>query len=234
MISFVFLWIKAKSFTDPSYIDWIVSSISKNTTYDCDFICLTDQVAQQKNWKVKGYTVRAFPLVRKFSRYQHSKLECFREDLNLCKRTILTDLDNFVIGNIDEILDYQGAFGARRTFWPEKRPQPQLSWAQFHSPSCHFIWEKAKEFNDKQINKFAPTGGGCGDQLFVYKIYGEYDKLDDLYPGRLQSWKRGWDERAKILFAHGKQKPHVLNWTPYWSWEQLDDEVKNKRKQGFK
>ena len=234
MISFVFLWIKAKSFTNPAYIDWIVSNISENTTYACDFVCVTDQVKKPQNWQVKGHTVRAFPLTKRFNKHQHNKLECFRQDLNICERAVLTDLDNFIIGNIDEILGYQGTFGARSTFLPETRPQPQMSWAQFHAPSCHFIWEEAKKYNDNQIRKFAPTGGGCGDQLFIYKVYGEYDRLDKLYPGVLQSWKRGWDERAKILFAHGKQKPHVLDWTPYWPWEELSDEVKQKRKHGFK
>lgn len=233
MISFAFLWIRAKSFTNSAYVEHTVTSIAANTTYDCDFVCVTDQTDKPIKWNIAGYTVRAFPLTGKFSKHQHNKLEVFRCDLELCERAVLTDMDNFIIGNIDELLEYDGMFGARRTFLPKMRPQPQLSWAQFRSPSLHFVWDEAKRMSDKEINKFAPTGGGCGDQLFVYKVYGEYDRLDDLYPGVLQSWKRGWDDRTKILFAHGRQKPHRLKWKWDWSWESLDNETKTKRKAGF-
>lgn len=233
MISFAFLWIKAKSFINPVYINHIVTSIVDHTTYDCDFVCVTDQVKKSTNWNIAGYTVRAFPLAGKFSKHQHNKLEVFRRDLKLCERAVLTDMDNFIIGSIDELLEYDGTFGARRTFLPKTRPQPQLSWAELHSPNLHFIWDEAKQMSDVEINKLAPTGGGCGDQLFLYKVYGEYDRLDDLYPGALQSWKRGWDGRAKILFAHGKQKPHRLKWRWDWPWESLDGETKSKRKAGF-
>ena len=233
MISFVFLWIKAKSFTDPYYIEHIVTSISQHTSYTCDFVCITDQVKKYTEWSIKGHKVRAFPLIKKFNKHQHNKLEFFRRDLNLCKRAVATDLDNFIIGDLDELLSYNGTFGARRTFLPHKRPQPQMSWAQFDSEDCYFIWDRANEFNDKGINRFAPTGGGQGDQLFIYKVYGEYDRLDDLFPGQLESWKRGWDDRTRVLFAHGKQKPSVLDWTPYWPWESLSTEVKNKRRQGI-
>jgi hypothetical protein len=226
MISFVFLWLRKKSFEDPYYIDHIVSSIEEHTTHACDFVCITDQVRSPTEW---NNGVRAFPLRKKFSKHQHCKLEAFRPDLELCERAVLTDLDNFVIDDLDELLAYEGTFGARRTFLPEKRPQPQLSWAQFHTPSCYPIWERAKDMTDEQVNDFAPTGQGRGDQLFVYKVLGEYDRLDDLYPGALESWKFGWDDRAKVLFAHGKPKPHQLEWTPWWPWEKLSEDVKRKR-----
>jgi len=231
VISFAFLWKRAKSFTDPAYINHIVSSIAEHTTHACDFVCVTDQVKHPTTWEAGGHEVRAFPLKKNFSRHQHCKLEIFRPDLELCERAVLTDLDNFVLDDLDELLEYDGIFGARRTFLPETRPQPQLSWAQFHTPSCFPIWEHAKALSDKEVYEFAPTGQGRGDQLFVYKVVGEYDRLDDLYPGALESWKFGWDERAKILFAHGKPKPHQLEWTPYWPFDQLSEDVKKKRQQ---
>lgn len=94
---------------------------------------------------------------------------------------------------------------------------PQLSWAQFDTAACHFIWDRAREMTDSEINAFAPVGGGRGDQLFVYKVLGrEYDRLDDLYPGQLESWKwghiQGRAPDARVLFAHGQPKPHQLSW----------------------
>ena len=240
MISFVFLWLRQKSYTDQRYVKHIVQSIRSNTEHECDFVCVTDQASAQDTWDIDGEKVRAFPRISRFQKHQHAKLELFRKDLSLCERAVLTDLDNFVIGSIDDLLEYDGIFGARRTFRPDIRPQPQLSWAQFHAPSCTWLWDEAAKMTNTEMNEYAPTGKGRGDQLFVYRKHGEYDRLDDLYPGQLDSWKWGWlAERspdARVLFAHGRPKPHDLNWRHDAPFRELSKEAKdhvNKARKRF-
>lgn len=224
MISVTMLWKRAGEYTDPRYVEEVVRGISRHTTREMEFVVLTDTVRKAVHTHYAGvpHPVRFEPLLNHWPKHQHLKLECFRPELGLADRAVLTDLDNFFLGDLDEMLAYEGRFAARSTFRPRQRPQPQMSWAMFdpHHDDIRSIWRAAEGMSPGQINEFAPTGMGRGDQLFVYKMIGEYDRLDKMFPGQLESWKRNTTEAgdARILFAHGKPKPHKLDWRPFGPW----------------
>jgi len=214
--SFVFLWLRGGAFETPYYVEHMVRGISDNTRRPCDFVVITDQASASETWDIAGQAVRAIPCERRFHAYQYCKLEAFRRDLDLHDRAVLSDLDNIVRRDLDPILGtYAGGFGARRNFRRNvQASRLQSSWVMFRPHAHYWLWDKACELGEAELKRRFPTGGGKGDQAFLSHYVPEADDLESLYPGAFGSY-RWMEERnlnARVLFCHGRPKPHEIGW----------------------
>jgi hypothetical protein len=247
LIEFVALYVPGKCY-GPEYIDFIVGQVDRGYSGPKRWTFLTNAEQEPSTWPIRGHQCRAIPLAEPWDirilRPGHaertpywcfSKLEAFRPDLDFGDRAVLTDLDNFVVGPLDDLLGYAGDFAARQNFAAAETQRLrgsrwQSSWVQYRPAACHDLWDEAREIGEGLHEYFVPLMGG-GDQAFlswfrpcpdspqVESGWPLGDDLDVLYPGQLASYKWGWlqaraEDRARmrVLYAHGKPKPHELNW----------------------
>lgn len=245
MISFVFLWVPEGPYKDTRYLDHITSQISRHYSKQKEFVCLTNHVHSIEQARFGGEDVCMVPLKTPWEIYAErprlkgvkerywcfSKIEAFRRDLDLCERAVLTDLDNFIVNPLDDLLSYNGAWGARQNFLSDRAHADgsvwQTSWVMFDPSKCHDLYDHASELGENGLPKTFKPFGGWGDQAFFsrYRPHPDYvecadvygDDLLKLFPGSLTSLKwaqrNGEDyRRAAVVFAHGKPKPHELDW----------------------
>lgn len=238
LVDFVALYCPSDRF-GPAYLDHIVSQVAAHYAGPHAWTFLTTEVSEPTTWRAGGREVAAIPLAEPWklrARWQgqekptpywcFSKLECFREDLGLGDRAVMTDLDNFVVGPLDDLLAYDGDIGMRPNFLPAqdqiaRGAKWQSSWIMYRPSACHDIWETARALGGGELaQRFPPLGGG-GDQAFLSWARPRADDLEQLYPGALASYRWRWceaneraRERMRVLYCHGQPKPHQIGWRP--------------------
>lgn len=134
-----------------------------------------------------------------------SKLTLFKPDtFPVGDRILYFDLDTWIVGNIDDLANYDGYFAGLRDFYqPNNLGSGVLAW-------------KAGEF-DKIWSKWVAIGKPklrIGDQAFIYMMIPDAVRLQDKFPNKIVSYKThcrsGIPEEASIVCFHGKPRPHEI------------------------
>lgn len=127
-----------------------------------------------------------------------SKLELFRPAL-FAGRVIYLDLDTLVLGDIGFLATYTGPFAALRDFWnPSIQASGVMAWDGSDPPPLY------------EIAKASPPDRMPNGRFDLWwNQYIVADVLQDLYPGRIVSFKEhcGEDDpprEARVVCFHGR------------------------------
>lgn len=200
------------------YVNKLYRGVKRNTTLPFTFTaCLQHRVMRRRGID-SGITVRelASPswkgcLPKLFVYHPHV--------FNSGDRIFVIDLDTVIVGNLDDLLSYDGKFATRSTFVGPKMSGGDICGFKADG-SLAWIWDMLVRDTDR-LEEF--TGGR---ERFIYRKYfaEEMDYFQDLYPGQIVSYKRhvrrrGLSRKARIVSCHGKPRPHEIkeSWVEeYW------------------
>lgn len=127
-------------------------------------------------------------------------------------RVLYLDLDTTVVGSLDAIAAYAGDFAVLRDFYrPDGYGSGVMAWRAGASATAR-IWDSWCAADRPRL---------CGgDQAWIESAAPGADRLQDLFPGQLVSFKAdgcaaGVPEGARLVCFHGRPKPHELG-APWW------------------
>lgn len=165
------------------------------------FVCLSDL-------EVKGVDV--IPLSMPW-RGWWAKLGLFQPGL-FDGPVVYVDLDTLLVGDMSGVASYRGPMAMISTFQhPEVAQSGVMAWLP--GPVADAIWKAFTADPRRHMRRFR----GDGEWLH-HHFGGDVDRLQDLFPGRIVSYKRqaktGRPAGAAIVCAHGTPKP----WDPAAGW----------------
>jgi hypothetical protein len=127
-------------------------------------------------------------------------------------RTIFLDLDTVIVGNCDFLFEYEEPFALLRDFYrPDGYGSAVMSIAQGYG-------ERIKE--GFAINSQHIMGWLHGDQNWIEQCENLADIWQDIYPGKIVSYKadncdKTVPEGASIVCFHGEPKPYDVANIPW-------------------
>lgn len=154
-------------------------------------VCLSDV-------EVEGVECR--PLQTDWPRWW-PKLEVFRE----FDSALYLDLDTVIVGPLGAILDTSHTFTALADFYrPSLLGSGLMAWEGDYSA----LYRAFKPEYMPSFSRFP----NLGDQAWIGRRVGKYDRWQDKFPGMVVSYKahrcdRGVPKGASIVCFHGKPKP---------------------------
>ena len=171
------------------YVNALHAAVERNMTVPHKFVCFTDFP------EGIDCECRASEGVGWFA-----KLHLFRQ--MTVGRVIFFDLDTLIVDNIDFLAKFKGKFAVLRDFYrPNGYGSGIMLWAGG--------W--GHEITNDFVRDGSPSIVG-GDQIYIEKKVGKAKMLQDLYPGKIVSYKidamTGIPNRAAIICFHGTPKPH--------------------------
>jgi hypothetical protein len=130
------------------------------------------------------------------------KLYLFAASLRPGTKIIFLDLDTIIAGSLDEIAGYEGQFAILRDFYrPDGYGSGVMLWRQGFG---RHIWDQWNAAGRPKVDG--------GDQAWIEKTQPTADRLQDLFPGQLVSFKEhcreGIPAGANVVCFHGRPKPH--------------------------
>lgn len=134
-----------------------------------------------------------------------AKLELFRPDV-FTGRVVYFDLDTLLVGDASPLFDYQGTFAALSDFFrPEIWASGVMAWDAAETSK---LWEGIR----LNVGDFR----GRSD-LFLNPLLPHVDRLQDLYPGLIGSYKahklQGGPGGFSVVCLHGEPKqPTASEW----------------------
>lgn len=194
----------------PEYVARLRAQVRRNVKTKHRFYCVTDDAASE----YPG--VRCKPAVH---RGWWEKIRLFKPGMFQEGRVVFLDLDTIIVGNIDDIVAYDGDFATLHDFWRPMGLGPAVMlWRSGFGEWIYQEWEAAG----------FPQDDPRGDQAWLEnlnqgRMRKEVDILQDLFPGRFVSYKSSCTEEvpagASVVCFHGKPRPHeVGGWVKsYWS-----------------
>lgn len=121
-------------------------------------------------------------------------------------RCLYFDLDTVILGSINEIASYDGPFAMLSDFYhPERLASGIMAW---DAKEGYDIW-------DHWAGSRKPQFMAGGDQAWIGFKQPNADRLQDLYPGQIVSFKadclEGIPKAARVVCFHGHPRPHTLH-----------------------
>lgn len=166
------------------------------------FVCLTDQ---------QLHGVECVPFERNLTGWWN-KLELWRRGL-FSGQVAYFDLDTMIIRDVCDMFSTPRAF-ASLTNWarPELLASGVMTWTASDSLACIF-----EDFTPKDIDRYQRKER-WGDQGWIQDKLSTFESLNELYPGRIVSYKTHVRKQgripadASIVAFHGKPRPADVNW----------------------
>lgn len=182
------------------YVHNLKSMVERNTTIEHQFICLSDK-------KVEGVETR---ILKPGYEGWWNKLQLFDMGQALGERVVYFDLDTLITGNIDWLLEYRGNFmgiedvGAVNAHQPHLKGVLQTGVMAFNSYMNAQLW---KELSVREELRAQFRGDGECLNHVIQSL--ARDLLQNLYPGRLKSYKyqvypNKPDDKTSIVCFHGR------------------------------
>lgn len=177
------------SMYDENWVEKLYRSFRRNLTRPFHFICFTDR---QRKFDDPDIGQVITPDLGR-----NGYADCIRPyALNL--PMILCGLDTVVVDNIDHLADYcmdGGTFALPRDPY---RPDIACNGVSLVPSGMRRVWTEHD---------------GANDMVHVRRYPHVF--IDDIFPGQVKSYKghvkrRGWGG-VKIVYFHGKEKPHELS-----------------------
>jgi hypothetical protein len=184
--------VKSRPLYDHHYVNNLYKAVRNHLSVPYRFFCLTDDPGG-----LKCRTKKLPPQLRGW----WAKLYLFA--LHFEGLVLYLDLDTLITGPLDFVTDYGGDFAILRDFY---RPEGYGSGVMLWNRTPRHVWDRW--FDDPKIH---PEG----DQGWIEEQVKGADRLQDLFPGKIVSYKadcgNGLPEGAAICAFHGHPKPHELD-----------------------
>lgn len=167
-----------------------------------EFVCLSDAVV---------HGVWTYPLRYGWPGWW-SKMEAFQPH-RFKGRVLYMDLDTVIVGDLSDLAAYSGQFAMLSDFLRPERPASGVMAWDAGCEQARAIWEAFTR--DPEGHMHECQGGG--DQEFIASVvYGREDRLQDVVPGQIVSYKvhckNGVPDGARLVCAHGTPKPWHAEW----------------------
>jgi hypothetical protein len=186
------------------YLLRLRNMLKRNVTLPYQLICFTN-----KNLDIEGITFKNLPahyieLTRNFTKFY-----IYDPQNGLSGRVVLLDLDIVLLGNIDEMLSYNGdwcgvgPFGNNVNYLSGQM-------ISFNMEKSGYIYDTIQ----KKISRFEKSYLGR-ERFANLEIIKNPDTWQHVYPGKLVSFKKdcrkGIPDTATFLAFHGRPRPHECN-----------------------
>lgn len=151
------------------------------------------------------------------------KMELFRPGMWQPDELVLyMDLDTLVVGDLSDLLSYDGDFAMIPDFYTPTRRQSGVMLLRGGAPQLEHVWKvwSADPAANMQSHR--------GDGEFIRATVPDADKIEELYPGQVVSYKRdavhGVPPDARLVCGHGTPKfdTPAAGWANVW-WEALPE-----------
>ena len=183
---------------DPEWVDKLFRGVKRNTTKPFRFVCMTDFPPLVFDEPIKTI---------KFKTFKDNWL-CLMEAFRVTGDPVMMlGLDTIITGDLDEILDHRPKFAMLKDPY-----QPQRM--------CNGVtmWQDRRDLYDRivkeGIGRDCYMGGHPSEMLWLAK-HGHPTDLADRFPGQIKSYKaevkKGGIEDARIVYFHGREKPHEID-----------------------
>jgi len=134
----------------------------------------------------------------------------YSPDAGLQGRVLLFDLDNVIVGSLDDMAAYAGDFCVRGRLVHSK-PRPvdgDMIAFEAGSATTLMMWEKA---NAPDVVRRSRDGR---EREFILWANPDADQWQDVCPGQVVSYRLGCKGRlppnARVVSCHGRPRPHQI------------------------
>ncbi len=192
----------------PEYVNRLAAMVSRHLQVSHRFICLTDDP--------RGVNVPYTDVGTDLPGWW-AKLALFRPHPALVgKRALYLDLDTVIMGDVDFLLDYDGPFALLNSFLPPSRYGSAVMSIQPGFGQA--LW------SDFQRHAKAIMARLHGDQDWIEENLTEADLWQEMFPGRIGSYKVDALEASPRDFSiccfHGVPKPHEVDGWVQQQWKE--------------
>lgn len=197
----VIVCLKAGPKYGPEYVNRLWAGVATFLQLPYRFVCLTENRVGLRE------EIETLPLELGGLIGWWHKIALFKPPGGLeNSRLVFLDLDTVIVGNINFLFDYQGPFAILRDFY---RPNGYGSAVMSIAPGYgRGIWERFVEHPKLWMAEYP------GDQDWIRKCVEDADLWQELYPGKIVSYKvhceKGVSNDARIVCFHGEPKPADL------------------------
>ncbi|MDY6903670.1 MAG: galactosyltransferase-related protein [Thermodesulfobacteriota bacterium] len=193
----------------PRYLAAMADMLCRHVTRPYELWCITDMV---KAVKISNPEIRTFPLARADFAKKYCKLELFRPDVHAAaagRRIVTIDLDTLIIGNIDDLLGYAGAFAMLRH--PNTAHYGMSGLMSFPARSVTHLYDTFSARPDYYKIHY-PLYKGRGDQLFINRHLVVLPHVwEDIWPDAIMDFRDvpedGPPPETRIVYFWGKETP---------------------------
>lgn len=195
---------------ETTYIRRLKNSVDRHLEQAHHFICFAEDSSKVPE------EVEYRPLNPPSWKWNFPKTYVYSPEAGLEGRVLLFDLDNVIVGSLDEMAAYHGDFCVKAQ-WPaflEGRYVPDGDMISFdaNGPSRRFLWEKICEETERLESKHKGK-----ERFFIQEVVPGADTWQKVIPGQLKSYKhdlvgaRGLPRDTRIVTFHGKPRQHECN-----------------------
>lgn len=187
----------------PEHVIALRDGVIANLSAPHRFVCLSD---------LDVHGVWTLPLGIDAHPGWWSKMALFRP-YRLKGRALFLDLDTVIVGDLSELAAYAGPFAMLSDFLRPARPASGVMAWDAGCDTLRAVWEAWITGPEGHMHEHR----GGGDQSFIRSVVGDaVDRLSDLYPGQMVSYKihckGGVPDGARAVAAHGRPKPWDAGW----------------------
>ena len=192
-----------------NYVNNLYAGVKRNTSLDFEFICFTNEnLILDKN-----ISVRPFKMITKMGVLP--RMYMFSEEAGLFGHQVLClDIDIVIVGNLDDILQYEGTFCARSKFWSGQEHKLDGDIMSFRADKANEerFW-KPLEKDPEAVEEMTQ---GRERYWIRHVIEDSAERWDIVLPGQVVSYKkhvlknRGIPKNARIVSCHGTPRPHQV------------------------
>jgi len=189
----------------PTYVERLKNMFAKHCTIPHDFVCFTDRQIE-----IPGVEFRQIPQSVLRWHLNLPKFWIYSPDCGLSGRVVLSDLDSIIVGNMDEMMSYNGPWCGIKPVMPNKH--------HIGGGLLSYKFEKYTWLWDEVSTKPGFFKNTCqGKERLVYeKLITSPDRWQTLYPGQLVTYKKAVrpvghpPKDSRFIAFHGTPRPHEV------------------------
>lgn len=192
------------------YVVRLRNAVERNLTIPHRFICFADRPERVPDG-IEARELRPPHALR--GKGCLPKLFAYSPDAGLEGPTLLLDLDNVIVGSLDDIAAYQGRFCARARLPEFDQGKSVLDgdMIMFRPDAALHLWSRISD----DPGRIAEDAGGR-ERFFLADHMPDGDVWQAVCPGQVVSYKHhvrrdGLHQDARIVSFHGRPRPHEVD-----------------------
>ena len=186
------------------YVRRLRDGVSRNTKVPYRFVCFADRQLYIDGIEHRRLNPPSWKGIL-------PKTYVYSSDAGLEGRVLLFDLDNVIVGDLSDMLAYDGPLCVRGRLQHGRNRQPDGDMISFvgGSDTAKELWEKACAPDIEQRSQ------GGREREFILWARPKCDQWQDVCPGQVVSYRhhcRGGrlPPNARVVSCHGKPRPHSI------------------------
>lgn len=184
------------------YVQRLRNGVRRHLARPFNFVCFSDRPLVD----VEGVEVRKLTPPSWWGNLP--KTFVYSPDAGLDGRVLLFDLDNVIVGSLDDMAAYDGPLCVRgRLLQHRSHRLPDGDMLSFDRTGARRLWSYAQ-----RSDVVAHTAGR--ERQFIAWAFPSCHQWQDICPGQVVSYrydcKRGLPPEARVVSMHGKPRPHEV------------------------